>query len=498
MKTKRHNNSRQNNIFRFYFTKQYWSINSLLALMFLLVSSQSAAVLNLAVETSLSPAAPSERLMVKVTVTNPTGSTVSNVRIEMPYPVDLIDLSDSLISDGGDCTNMSGSNSECDSGETIFWDIANLPPGTGKTVYFPPVINGSAGEGAMIIFAAEVFENGSSQANASQVVEVLSDRTFSLSIDANHEPVSANDKLTYDITYGHRGATATTGSEIRFAIPNGTTFDSAEDGGILIGNEVVWDLGLIFPSKGGKRRVVVKLDVGVNPGHILTVDSATITGTANFFLHQASGNIATRVGSVSQFDFQIAINADPVRLRDDLRTQLTITNRSAANLTGIKIEFYFPGGLSNLPSSGLLDGGACPNATCNSGETVTWDLSDLVVGSSKTIFIAPVSSDSNPSGRLIPIMARASTNETASRWERRTILVDATRKFDLAVDTSQDPVRQNSRIIYDISYGHAVGAASSMTEIRFPIPVGADFVAADRNGILVKTGDPPALLGRHP
>ena len=48
-----------------------------------------------------------------------------------------------------------------------------------------------------------------------------------MSIDEDNDPVDTGDLLTYTVRYGNDSAGSTTGTTLRFPIPDGTTFVSA-------------------------------------------------------------------------------------------------------------------------------------------------------------------------------------------------------------------------------------------------------------------------------
>ena len=56
-----------------------------------------ATPLPMALDVSPRPARPSQRLQVKLTVTNPTGSTVTGGVVQLRYPARLFSLSESLV-----------------------------------------------------------------------------------------------------------------------------------------------------------------------------------------------------------------------------------------------------------------------------------------------------------------------------------------------------------------------------------------------------------------
>ena len=488
MKDQQLNNLKNQIFFKSLFIRKYWTIKLLFVLLSLVISSQSLAALNLAIEVTPTNPSPNEIVTVRLIVTNPTGTTANSVRVELFFPGGLYSFRDSSLLDNGDCTVLSGNSGFCDSGETVFWDLGDLSGGERKTVYLPSTIKSTTPNSTNINFSGKAIENGLLQASDSEEIEVVTNKVFNLAINANHDPVAPGSTLSYDLTYGHQGTTATTNTQLRFPLPTGVSFVSADGNGMLTGNNVVWDLGLVNPGESGVHRVTVQLDGGVSIGDILIVENATITGEANFVTQQARAQSATWVGSVLQLGFSIVVNPDPVLSGRLLPLQFKVVNRTNSLLTGVRVELLFPGGLDSFRESSLLDSGDCTvlygnSGVCDIGETVFWNLGSLAAGVSKTISLTP-NVTSNTAGRLLPFMSRAFSNNSSDTWSTDTVSVVTGQTLGLMVDANHDPVAPGSALSYDLTYGHQGTTATTNTQLRFPLPTGVSFVSADGNGIL--------------
>ncbi|MCF6288679.1 MAG: DUF11 domain-containing protein [Proteobacteria bacterium] len=463
-----------------------------LVLFLLAFSGQLFAALNIAVEVTSSPSVAGEMVVVRLTVTNPSTTTASDVRIEMLYPDNLTPLFDVALSDSGDCTDISGGNNRCNSGETVFWNLGDLSPGSGKTVYLTPAIAASASDGDVIDFIAQGFENGVLQATASQSIEVQSNQVLTLAIDANQEPVAANSELTYDIIYSQVGTVAITNTEIALPLPAGTSFVSASGGGDLVGSDVVWNIGVLNPGQAGHRQVKIQLGAGITNGNILSIDAATITGIANFIPQQAQVIETTRVDDLTKIDFALTTNTNPVRRNDFLHTYLTVTNKTAQVMTGVRVELFYPNGLLPTLDIHIFDNGDCTSLvggafSCDSGETVFWDIGDLQPGVGKTVYIVPTVSwvAANVDGLMLPFIARAMTNNSGDHWQKSTIVIEDSRMLNIAINAKQEPVAPNAQLVYDITYSNTGANATTNTQLKLPLPVGTSFISADAEGNLV-------------
>lgn len=471
-------------------SKLNFKIKALILIMFSLITVQSFAALNMAVEVTSSPSIAGEMIIVRLTVTNPSATTANNTRIEMPYPDNLASLFNLALSDEGACTSLSGSPNNCDSGELAFWDLGDLPPGSGKTVYLTPTIANGASDGTLINFSANAFENGSLQATANQSIEVQSSQIFHLEINANQEPATINSELIYDIIFSHMGDIATIDTELRFPLPVGTNFISADGNGSLVGNDVVWDIGVLNPGQSDHRQIKLQLGASIGNGEILTVDSATITGVANFIPQQAQVVSTIRVDDSTKIAFALSINTNPIRLDEFVYAHLTVTNRTSQIMTGTRIELFYPNGLLPITDNNIFDNGDCTfvigsPANCDSGETVFWDIGDLEPGVGKTVYIVPTLRSTNADGQMLPFFARAFTDNSGDHWKKRTLVVEENRLFNLSINAQQEPVAPNSQVVYDIVYSNKSSTATTGTQLKIPLPLGTSFVTADAGGSII-------------
>lgn len=101
-----------------------------------------------------------QSIPVQVIVTNSSDSILTGVTARLFFPVFLNPVRDGQISDGGDCTNLFFSG-ECNSLESVIWDLGNLAPGSLTAVSLPPVIRPNTPTGELIRFFATVSDDAS-------------------------------------------------------------------------------------------------------------------------------------------------------------------------------------------------------------------------------------------------------------------------------------------------------------------------------------------------
>ncbi|MEO1367028.1 MAG: hypothetical protein AAFX50_07595, partial [Acidobacteriota bacterium] len=262
----------------------------LLCLVLLLTPTVASAVLRVAVEARPDPVQPGESMRVAITVTNPGSTTSGPISLRLPYPANLSSVDESFISDGGDCPSFS-----CEMPETVVWNLSALGPGQGRTVTLAPSAAPGTPDGATILFDVDALENGVVSASAQRQVRVLGDRLLEIAVDESRDPAVAAGTLLYEITYGNSSAETMTGTELTFAVPQGTSFLSASDGGVLNGSTVRWNLGTLAGREGGRRAVSVRVGAGQSAGAIVGGATAEISGRGDFEDHDSRFIPVTRI-----------------------------------------------------------------------------------------------------------------------------------------------------------------------------------------------------------
>jgi uncharacterized repeat protein (TIGR01451 family) len=93
---------------------------------------------------SLQPdrALPGQSFIADLTIDNNTPVLISNVSAELYFPSWLNDLPDGEIPDGGNCNNVFGASSFCDSGEIVIWNLASVPAMTRQLRTIQPTVAG--------------------------------------------------------------------------------------------------------------------------------------------------------------------------------------------------------------------------------------------------------------------------------------------------------------------------------------------------------------------
>ena len=437
----------------------------------LATTGTAAATLTLDVEVNPDPVEPGQSIDVQMMITNTAGSTSGSLTLRVLWPDEL--NSTPVTTDGGSCPGS------CDSGESLSWNLGPLGPGVTRVIGFSEFVGSGVASGTFFDLETDLLEAGSLVAEVDHTLEVEADSPLEIFVDPTRDPAPSGGLLVYEITYGNTSASAAEGSELRFPIPTGTQFVSATGGGLLIGGEVLWDLGSIGPRLASTERVTVQVDPVANGTH-LVVDSATFDATLSF---QPKTSRALAVSRVGDADLELAmeVGPGPVQPGQSMDVQISITNPTNAVSGNLTVRALWPEELNSTPVA--TNGGDCPGS-CDTGEYLFWNLGVLGPGASIAIAFSEFVSSGVGSGRIVPLEVDLLEAGIPVRTWSRSTLVQSDSPLEVFLDPLQDPSPRPGELVYELTYANSSTSTAEDSELRFPIPEGTTFVAATGGGIL--------------
>jgi len=203
-------------------------------------------------------------LIVRMTVSNPTTVTRTNVNVEAVTPRNLSIAPASEATPAGIC--LTGS-SNCVGGDVMQWSLGTMAPGDVRLIQFDDVVSSSASDGAILRADALATSNGIPVVQAAHTI-VVSELAPPLNLVLSApSPAAPGAQVTYRLTYSNTSTTLTANG-LNAKVPAGTTFVSATDGGTLQGDTVSWPVA-IGPSTNGIREFTVTLGIGLDVGQLL-------------------------------------------------------------------------------------------------------------------------------------------------------------------------------------------------------------------------------------
>lgn len=440
---------------------------------------------NLAMAINPAPIRHGETMNVHLTATNTSGIDLnSGVVLELRYPDDLNALAETLSSDGGNCVG-----SACEARETMVWNLPPMAAGSGITVSLPPTVlaANSTPDGTVIRFDARIFNASKETVYTSRSIMVKAEPVMELTVSDDLDPIANNGQMTYTLDFGNRTlATPSLNPQISLPLPEGTSFIGASDGGSLVGNTVVWDLGNLNPGQTGQRQVLVQVD-NQNDGHVLKAE-AMIRDNSGTPQETWASNVS-RVEANLPLSLSIISNPDAIRQGETLQTQLTVTNTAGFDIIGdVVLSLQYPDGLDALAESYVSHAGGCVGSACESREMLVWNIPGLAAGDAKTVTLPPIVSNinTNPNGTLIQFNARVMDAANNNVQATRVVRVDDDPVLELSIEELSDPVAADDLLSYELTYANRTPATlASNTVMSVAIPEGTSFVSASNGGTLV-------------
>jgi uncharacterized repeat protein (TIGR01451 family) len=162
-------------------------------------------------------------------------------------------------------------------GNVLSWELGDLPPGSSGEVSFQVRVSPLAITGQAISNTASVI-SGSLAKNSNTVTTPVSSLAAIQLIKSAPATVLAGTPLTYELRVGNTGTVPLTGVVLTDTIPEGTTFVSADSGGLFSAGSgtVAWNIGTMAP--GQQQMVTLTVLVGAKLADgFLVKNSASVT-----------------------------------------------------------------------------------------------------------------------------------------------------------------------------------------------------------------------------
>jgi hypothetical protein len=377
-------------------------------------------------EVNPDPAAPEETLGVTLTVTNATPFNMTEVVVALRMPVQLSSFSTVLAGGTSAACNAFGFAAACDPPELILWNVGTLAGGNGLALTLPPEVAAGLPSGTTIVLDAAAADSLDRRAAVTRSLLVQSAPPLQLALSEDSEPVAAGADLTYDIAFGNIAAAAMApNTTLRIAVPAGTSFVSASDGGTLTDGVVEWDVGTLLSGQSGKRGLVLNVDDDLTDGSLIETQ-AVITDTST--VPDESRAVAlTRVQSEVPLTIALDVSPDPIAPAGTLRVELTATNTTPFPLTGVRVALRMPTELNSLAVASVSGGAACNAfgfaAACDPPELILWNVGMLNGQAQATFLLSPVVGTAIPRGSTIVFDAVVVTGDTANASAHRNVVV---------------------------------------------------------------------------
>ena len=459
---------------------------SILTLMVLLISpAQVWAEIALTITANPDPVRSAERVYYSLTVTNPDVVVRTNVRLQNQVPLWVMMDEDITLPRGGCSVGHSGD--VCYPGETMNWLLGELGPGESREVILPAIVNADVVDGTLIDNLAWVTYDGIPvPITIENSVVVESTASLELSLVGDREPVGAGEMLTYMVTAGNRGTIDEVDHQLQVSVPEGTTFVSASEGGILSGGKIEWTLDSLDAGASQRHQFTVEVDGGSIDGDVVLGEAILYDTISQEIRSRASTTTVVRTEALGTLE--ITANPDPVRPGERVYYTLTVANPGTVTLTNVWVQDYVPMWVMmdediTLPRGGCSVGHA--DDLCYPGETMTWTMGDLGPGESREVIVPAIVNSGDVDGTLIENLARITYDGIPSPiTAEHTAVVESTASLELSLVGDREPVGVGELLTYTVTAGNRGTVDVVDNLLLVAVPEGTTFVSATEGGIL--------------
>jgi uncharacterized repeat protein (TIGR01451 family) len=348
--------------------------------------------LPLSVDVITSPAVvqPGEPMSVRVLVSNHGLLSLFDVRAGLRVPPEVAAWPTNISSPGSTCN--AAASFGCDALERQVWTIGELKPGQGVALSVPPIVlsgQNAPPAGSLISFAADATANDGSQALAQREVSLRTSYLLDLRVSTTTDPIAPGELLAYSIRALNLSGGPVNDVVLEMPVPAGTQFHSANNGGVLEGDRIVWTLPNLTSSVT-LFFAQVMVDAAAQPGSTVRAEAFLFTDTGD-----TETFTVTRIENHPPLALSVSATPDPAAPGQSVLLSVTATNNSPVNLFGITASVRVPSEVSSFAAN-LTGGGNCNRGAtfgCDPLETVLWSLGTpegLPPGESVTVSIPPV------------------------------------------------------------------------------------------------------------
>ncbi len=162
-------------------------------------------------------------------------------------------------------------------GRSLTWELGTIAPGARGEVSFQVQTTSLAEEGDVFRNVYTILSREQGVIPSNEAITYVTNRaSLSLTKEDDPDPVRAGLDITYTLRITNDGPVPVRGILIQDAIPDHTTFVSADQGGTFTGSEVLWDLGTLDSGAKAVLHLVVAVDPETPDGEVIQ-NRATVT-----------------------------------------------------------------------------------------------------------------------------------------------------------------------------------------------------------------------------
>ena len=286
--------------------------------------------------------------------------------------------------------------------------------------------------------------------------------------------------LTYAINYDNHGNGPAYNTMITDTLPARATFVSATNGGVLNGNNVIWNVGTLNNGANGAVQVTVKLDPVFPAGTTVLTNTVKI-GTDTPGEKDLSDNTATDTTSVFakvELDIKKSAAPEPVDAGGNLTYTVDWTVGGNAFAPGVAIVDSLPMSVTFVSAS---NGGVYNPATHRVTWTLTPDPTTPVKTGSYTINVKVKSPLYN--GTKFTNNVTIADTIGDSKSASATSTVRSSHVLQVAKTASPEPVEAGANLAYSLTWSVTGNEPAPNAIVVDTLPKDVTFVSASNGGV---------------
>jgi uncharacterized repeat protein (TIGR01451 family) len=358
---------------------------------------------------------------------------------------------------------------------TVTWNLGALSNGASTTVHVTVHVDSARTTGLSNTANIGGDEPDANSANdsATETTSVATSADLSITKTDDADPVTAGADLTYTMTVTNNGPSDATGVVVTDAIPAGTTFVSADNGGVESAGTVSWAVGALADGATSTLHVVVH----VNAGRIADLSNTALVEGDQLDTDATndSATESTAVSASADLSITKSDSADPATVGTDLTYTIVATNNGPSDATGVTITDPLPAGTTFVSAD---------NGGVESVGTVSWSVGSLANGASKTLRVTVHVNAARTTdlSNTASVTGNEEDSDISDNSATETTAVAGAADLSITKTDSADPVTAGADLTYTIVVKNDGSSDASGVTVTDPVPTGTTFVSADNSG----------------
>ena len=415
-------------------------------------------------------------LIYKVAVTNPDSASRSDVILSLSLPLGLEFRGYSALPEYSCyyCENV------------VTYNLGTLEQGESQLFVIPLYANNDFDDNYnndMMLSASVTHGSNATPVTTQSLVTYKEEESILLKTAANKEFVAAGDQVTFEVAVGNIGSSGFAGSHIQAALPQGTTFVSASNGGELQGSSIVWQSPAILSGGSGEKRYfTVAIPQNAKSGDVYKT-SVEWARNSSLSASQISESLVI-VRNNNKSDFGVSVFGDTATTDQATDIRFTIVNNSNDILSNAVLNVK-PGAYSRLDLGRVRPANAtASNSWVYSDKWTGLALEELLPGESTSVLV-PISVYNIIDGIPFDFFSvLQNENGEILQSANTTFSWDEDKSLRLSVSADKQNVKAGEFFEYEMSFGNLTDSAYQNVELALSLPEGIDVVSASDSGVV--------------